>query len=122
MASEWPLAGKTGTVDDNTDAWFIGFDPDITVGVWIGIDEKKPLGGNGTGRVAALPIWMEFMKALYRRPADKDDPPTFEAPGNIVFLAVDKSTGAVLPPDSGGASTRRSSPARSPARTRSREQ
>ena len=45
MASEWPLAGKTGTVDDNTDAWFIGFDPDITVGVWIGLDEKKSLGG-----------------------------------------------------------------------------
>ena len=41
MASEWPLAGKTGTVDDNTDAWFIGFDPDITVGVWIGLDEKE---------------------------------------------------------------------------------
>ena len=44
MAIDWPLAGKTGTVDDNTDAWFIGFDPDITVGVWIGLDEKKSLG------------------------------------------------------------------------------
>ena len=44
MAAEWPLAGKTGTVDDNTDAWFIGFDPDITVGVWVGFDEKKSLG------------------------------------------------------------------------------
>ena len=41
MASTWPLAGKTGTVDDNTDAWFIGFDPDITVGVWIGNDDKR---------------------------------------------------------------------------------
>src|SRR5262249_18079779 len=40
LATEWPLAGKTGTVDDNTDAWFIGFDPEITVGVWIGFDEK----------------------------------------------------------------------------------
>ena len=45
MRSNWPLAGKTGTVDDNTDAWFIGFDPDITVGVWMGYDEKKSLGG-----------------------------------------------------------------------------
>jgi len=41
LASEWPLAGKTGTVDDNTDAWFIGFDPDITVGVWVGYDERS---------------------------------------------------------------------------------
>src|SRR5262245_17881378 len=45
LAGTWPLAGKTGTVDDNTDAWFVGFDPYITVGVWIGNDEKKSLGG-----------------------------------------------------------------------------
>src|SRR5206468_4690360 len=57
----WPLAGKTGTVDENTDAWFIGFDPNITVGVWTGLDEKKTLGRTETGAVAALPIWMEFM-------------------------------------------------------------
>ena len=98
----WPLAGKTGTVDENTDAWFIGFDPDITVGVWVGLDEKKPLGANETGAVAALPIWMEFMKAYIDGRPDKDDPPTFEAPANIVFLSVDATTGAVLPSDSGG--------------------
>jgi penicillin-binding protein 1A len=97
MASEWPLAGKTGTVDNNTDAWFIGFDPDITVGVWIGNDEKKSLGSQEQGALAALPIWMEFMKAYIDGRPDKDDPPSFEAPGNIVFLAVDKATGAVLP-------------------------
>ena len=73
MASEWPLAGKTGTVDDNTDAWFIGFDPDITVGVWIGLDEKKSLGGQEQGALAALPIWMEFMKAYIDGRPDKDD-------------------------------------------------
>jgi penicillin-binding protein 1A len=97
MASEWPLAGKTGTVDNNTDAWFIGFDPDTTVGVWIGNDEKKSLGGQEQGALAALPIWMEFMQAYIDGRPDKDDPPRFEAPGNIVFLAVDKSTGAILP-------------------------
>jgi penicillin-binding protein 1A len=97
MASEWPLAGKTGTVDNNTDAWFIGFDPDITVGVWMGNDEKKSIGAAEQGALAALPIWMEFMKAYIDGRPDKDDPPKFEAPGNIVFLAVDKSTGAVLP-------------------------
>jgi penicillin-binding protein 1A len=99
----WPLAGKTGTVDDNTDAWFIGFDPDITVGVWVGLDEKKSLGAHETGAVAALPIWMDFMKGYIEGRPDKDSPPRFEAPGNIVFLSVDKGSGAALPDDTPGA-------------------
>jgi penicillin-binding protein 1A len=57
-----PLAGKTGTTNDFTDAWFIGFSPSITSGVWIGYDEKKSLGAKETGAHAALPIWMDFMK------------------------------------------------------------
>jgi penicillin-binding protein 1A len=97
LAGEWPLAGKTGTVDDNTDAWFIGFDPTITVGVWIGLDEKKSLGSLEQGALAALPIWMEFMKTYIDGRPDKNDPPRFEAPGNIVVLTVDKSNGTVLP-------------------------
>ncbi|HEY7285965.1 MAG TPA: PBP1A family penicillin-binding protein [Vicinamibacterales bacterium] len=99
MASKWPLAGKTGTVDDNTDAWFIGFDPDITVGVWIGFDEKKTMGNAEQGSFAALPMWMEFMKAYIDGRADTEEPPDFEAPGNIVFLPVEKTTGALLPSD-----------------------
>jgi penicillin-binding protein 1A len=102
MAAKWPLAGKTGTVDDNTDAWFIGFDPDITVGVWIGFDEKKSLGGSEQGSLAALPIWMDFMKAYIDGRPDKDDPPGFEAPANIVFLSVDAATGVALPAGSAG--------------------
>jgi penicillin-binding protein 1A len=94
---DWPLGGKTGTVDDNTDAWFIGFDPDITVGVWTGLDEKKPLGARETGSVAALPIWIEFMKAYIESHGSRENPPQFEAPGNIVFLSVDRATGALLP-------------------------
>jgi penicillin-binding protein 1A len=99
----WPLAGKTGTVDDNTDAWFIGFDPDITVGVWIGFDEKKSLGTAEQGSLAALPIWMDFMKTYIDGRPDKDDPPMFESPGNIVFLPVDAATGTVLSSDGDGA-------------------
>ena len=102
---DWPLAGKTGTVDDNTDAWFIGFDPDITVGVWVGLDEKKSLGSLEQGAVAALPIWMDFMKTHIARHPDGDAPPQFEAPGNIVFLAVDKATGAEVPEGTPGAVT-----------------
>ena len=106
LAKQWPLAGKTGTVDDNTDAWFVGFDPDITVGVWIGNDDKrKSLGAAEQGSFVALPIWMEFMKAYIDDRADKDDPPEFAAPGNIVFLSVDKSTGGVLPTDTPGGIT-----------------
>jgi penicillin-binding protein 1A len=104
MAAEWPLAGKTGTVDDNTDAWFVGFDPDITVGVWIGFDDKrKSLGTAEQGSLAALPMWMEFMRGYIDGRPDKDDPPSFEAPGNIVFLPVDKSNGAVLAAGTPGA-------------------
>jgi penicillin-binding protein 1A len=57
-----PLAGKTGTTNDFTDAWFMGFSPTITTGVWVGYDEKKPIGAKETGARAALPIWMDFMK------------------------------------------------------------
>jgi len=89
---KWPLAGKTGTVDDYTDTWFIGFDPDVTVGVWVGYDEKKPIGGtsNGeTGATAALPIWIDFMRAYIESRGDRDMPPEFEPPGNIAFVTLD---------------------------------
>jgi penicillin-binding protein 1A len=89
----WPVAGKTGTMDEYTDAWFVGFDPDITVGVWVGRDEKKPLGHGETGAQAALPIWMDFMKA-YIEKRGRANVPEFSPPGNIVFLAVDRRSGS----------------------------
>jgi penicillin-binding protein 1A len=97
----WPLAGKTGTVDDNTDAWFVGFDPNITVGVWIGRDEKKPIGYNETGTTAALPMWMDFMKEYIELHGDRENPPKFESPGNIVFMPVDRYTGEPASSESG---------------------
>jgi penicillin-binding protein 1A len=90
----WPLGGKTGTTDDYGDAWFVGFDPDITVGVWVGHDERKPIGHNETGGVAALPIWIEFMRA-YLETRDPKNPPDFTPPGNIVFVPVNAVSGAV---------------------------
>jgi penicillin-binding protein 1A len=89
----WPLGGKTGTTDDYGDAWFVGFDPDITVGVWVGYDERKTIGPSETGAQAALPIWIDFMKA-YIATRDRNHPPEFVPPGNIVFLSVDKGNGA----------------------------
>ena len=87
---KWPIGGKTGTTDDYTDAWFIGFDPDITIGVWIGYDQKRTLGPGGTGSDTALPIWMEIMKAWIGK---RTEAPTFEAPGNIIFMSVDRYSG-----------------------------
>src|SRR5688572_13215920 len=86
---DWPLGGKTGTMDEYTDAWFVGFDPTITVGVWVGYDEKKPLGSGESGASAALPIWTDFMRAYIDKRGDRKNPPQFEAPGNIVYVTLD---------------------------------
>ena len=99
-ALNWPIGGKTGTTDDYTDAWFIGFDPDITIGVWVGLDQKKPIGHNQTGAEAALPIWIEIMKAWI---GDRSEPPKFDPPGNIVFVSVDKSSGGAADETTPGA-------------------
>jgi len=64
---KYPVAGKTGTTNNFTDAWFIGFSPSITCGVWVGFDEKKTLGNKETGARAALPIWMNFMATALPR-------------------------------------------------------
>jgi penicillin-binding protein 1A len=89
-ALNWPIGGKTGTTDDYTDAWFIGFDPDITLGVWVGFDLKRPIGGNATGAVAALPIWTEIMQSwVDRRRQELPEPPNFSRPGNVVFVDGD---------------------------------
>lgn len=68
-----PLAGKTGTTNDFTDAWFVGFSPSVTCGVWIGFDEKKTLGEKETGGQAALPIWMDFMRVAISDPAHQQE-------------------------------------------------
>jgi len=95
----WPVGGKTGTTDDYTDAWFVGFDPDITIGVWIGLDQKRPIGRNMTGAEAALPVWIDVMKAWI---GDRKEAPKFEPPGNIVFVSVDRG-GTATPEGAPGA-------------------
>src|ERR1700688_1883172 len=73
----FPVAGKTGTTNDFTDAWFMGFSPTMTCGVWVGYDEKKSLGAKETGAHAALPIWMNFMTVAMagKDPGDFQPPP-----------------------------------------------
>jgi penicillin-binding protein 1A len=75
----FPAAGKTGTTNDFTDAWFVGFAPTMTCGVWVGFDEKKSLGAKETGARAALPIWMNFMTAaMAAKEAGDFQPPPAE--------------------------------------------
>lgn len=84
-----PLAGKTGTTDGNFDGWFIGFSPDLAVGVFIGFDEPRTLGPRDTGGIVAAPIFRDFMyDALKRKPATP-----FRAPSGIKFVRVNHKTG-----------------------------
>jgi penicillin-binding protein 1A len=69
-----PLGGKTGTTNDFTDAWFIGFSPSVTCGTWIGFDDRKTLGEKETGAKAALPMWMDFMRAAIANKPDEKFP------------------------------------------------
>jgi penicillin-binding protein 1A len=83
----WVVGGKTGTTDDYSDAWFIGFDRDITVGIWIGYDQKRSLGDKQTGTTVALPVWLEIMHPwVTRRRAELGEAPQFERPGNVVVV------------------------------------
>jgi len=69
-----PLGGKTGTTNDYTDAWFLGFSPSVTCGTWVGFDNRQSLGEKETGARAALPIWMEFMRAAIANKPDEKFP------------------------------------------------
>ena len=93
MALDAKLAGKTGTTDRYSDAWFIGFSPRVTVGVWVGRDLKAPIGKKMTGAKAAQPIWNEFMRA-YLDTLDEDARSEgFPVPPGVVFSPVDWKTG-----------------------------
>ncbi|MCL2877653.1 MAG: PBP1A family penicillin-binding protein [Acidobacteria bacterium] len=67
-----PLGGKTGTTNDFTDAWFIGFTPSLTAAVWVGYDEKRTLGDRQSGGVVALPIWIDCMREILKDAPDAD--------------------------------------------------
>ena len=115
-SARWGLqditAGKTGTTDGLRDAWFIGYTPDLVVGVWVGADDGRPIGM--TGSEIALPIWATVMQAAVRRAP----PRPFTPPRGIVMVAVE-SRPAAAPARSDRASTRPSERAasRRPARS-----
>ncbi len=92
-----PVAGKTGSTNGYYDAWFIGYSPQISTGVWVGFDNEESLGQSETGSRAALPIWIEFMKKSH----ESLKPIEFPVPESIVFANIDNETGYLA-----GASTK----------------
>lgn len=84
------IAGKTGTTNQNKDAWFIGFTPEYTIGIYVGYDSPKPLGKNATGSNVALPIFVDFVKN--NRWFFKDKP--FRTPKGIKMIKIDYDTGS----------------------------
>lgn len=89
-----PAAGKTGTTNDLRDAWFIGFTPRLVAGVWVGYDDRRPMGKGETGSRAASPIWLYFMSEVL-----KDEPAEdFQTPEGVVFAKIDAKTGLLASP------------------------
>ncbi|MCX5886572.1 MAG: PBP1A family penicillin-binding protein [Proteobacteria bacterium] len=88
-ALHYPCAGKTGTTNEFRDAWFIGYTPDLIAGVWIGFDDRRPLGRGETGAQAASPIWLYFMQRVVEGTPMR----FFSIPDGIVFMKVDARTG-----------------------------
>ena len=95
------LAGKTGTTDDYTDAWFVGFSPRITCAVWVGRDMKERIGRGMTGAEAALPTWISFMEAYLARQSDAVRAEEFPVPAGIVMIPIDRRTGLRVVPACG---------------------
>ncbi|MHB8832920.1 MAG: penicillin-binding protein 1A [Desulfobacteria bacterium] len=91
------LAGKTGTTNENTDAWFIGGSPDLMAAVWVGFDTPASLGRRQTAASVALPIWTQFFGRALGHVPDRE----FPVPAGITFARVDPSTGKAVPPGSG---------------------
>ncbi len=91
-----PAAGKTGTTNDLRDAWFVGYTPGIVTGVWVGYDDRIPMGNGETGSRAASPIWLQFMQDfLNDRPVED-----FPIPEGVVFAKIDARDGLLAGPHS----------------------
>ncbi len=99
-ALPFPVAGKTGTTDDQRDAWFVGFSSRLALGVWVGRDDNAPLGWGETGAQAALPAWIDVMLAS----AAEGPPPPWPVPPGVTFAEIDLGSGLLGAPDCGESS------------------
>ena len=89
VALKVPIAGKTGTTNDEKDAWFVGFTPEVATAVWVGFDQPRPLGVGSTGGHTALPIWIDMMREV----VDIGDGPAFPSHRDVVWAGIDETTG-----------------------------
>ncbi len=99
LGFSYPAAGKTGTTNDNVDAWFLGFTPDLTCGVWVGYDERQSLGKKQTGGETAAPIWAEFMKAATAGLPVRDFEPPKGADTELVTKKICLTSGLLAGPE-----------------------
>ena len=90
-----PAGGKTGTTNDYTDVWFIGYTPDLVAGVWMGFDRPQKIMGNAQGGRLAAPAWTSFMSELYQR---RPQPPDWPRPESILIRTIDQTTAELRNP------------------------
>ena len=90
-----PAGGKTGTTNDGTDVWFIGYTPDLVAGVWMGFDQPKKIKANAQGGLLAAPAWTAFMTEVYQT---KPAPKPWARPEDVVAVEVDRTTGLLRNP------------------------
>jgi len=93
------LAGKTGTTNDQRDAWFTGFNGDVATIAWVGFDTPQPLGDHETGARAALPMWIEYMRAALQGKPET----ALEQPAGVVSVRIDPETGVLADAKQSGA-------------------
>jgi len=97
-----PAGGKTGTTNDGTNVWFIGYTADLVAGVWMGFDHPQSIKSNAQGGILAAPAWTSFMTEVYRR---KPNPPDWPMPSDITTREIDTRTGLLWTPNCGGVAT-----------------
>jgi penicillin-binding protein 1A len=89
-----PAAGKTGTTNDNTDVWFVGFTPNLLAAVWFGFDRPQRILPNAAGGVYAGPVWGRFMRDVYAgETPELEAPAPWRMPDGLLALRVDRETG-----------------------------
>ncbi|MBI4409827.1 MAG: hypothetical protein HY561_08980, partial [Gemmatimonadetes bacterium] len=88
-----PAAGKTGTTNEGTDVWYVGYTPELVASVWIGFDRPRPILERATGGRLAAPVWGRLMRRIYQ---GRERPKPWQAPEDIIELRVDPRTGYVL--------------------------
>jgi penicillin-binding protein 1A len=100
FATKFPVAGKTGTTNDFTDAWFLGFTPSLTCGVYVGFDDHRTLGEKEEGARVALPIWLDFMGQIAKDTPAQDFPhsPLLTTPDQVKEILADAAPEHMLTP------------------------